>query len=287
MCTIVVQKCVDSNTGLPLTFGVVERALREVHFAVHLAKAAKQQALAAIKILEQSFPICRAKMRLRVELPATADCSLVRCPRLTPTGATASSAHPRFSRILQLIQLFDSVESNEVGRDGVRVVKGLCKSENFRSLDNQVQCHSTDSRVIFNRYFVMLFNRYFVMQARSASGRLEVIDLSAHGSSALAPQELLQQQLQQVSLAATQKADADAKSAALDGGESAAIASQAAADIQALKPAFSCNTCAGSFADAAEHRAHFKYDRCPLPARRIPPESNLNLPRRSAVCQRL
>jgi ribosome maturation protein SDO1 len=78
VCTIVVQKCVDSNTGLPLTFGVVERALREVHFAVHLAKAAKQQALAAIKVLEQNFPICRAKMRIRVELSASVDCAEVR-----------------------------------------------------------------------------------------------------------------------------------------------------------------------------------------------------------------
>jgi ribosome maturation protein Sdo1 len=80
VCTIVVQKCVDSNTGLPLTFGVVERALREAHFAVHLAKAAKQQALAAIKLLEQSSTICRAKMRLRVEISASADCARVTLP---------------------------------------------------------------------------------------------------------------------------------------------------------------------------------------------------------------
>jgi ribosome maturation protein Sdo1 len=78
-----VQKCVDANTGLPLTFGVVERALREVHFAVHLAKTAKQQALAAIKILEQSFPIARAKMRVRVELSASAKCLQVPCPPLS------------------------------------------------------------------------------------------------------------------------------------------------------------------------------------------------------------
>jgi ribosome maturation protein Sdo1 len=60
-----------------LTFGVVERALREVHFAVHLAKSAKQQALIAIKVLEQSFPIQRAKMRIRVEVSASADCTQV------------------------------------------------------------------------------------------------------------------------------------------------------------------------------------------------------------------
>jgi ribosome maturation protein SDO1 len=77
VCSIIVQKCVDSNTGLPLTFGVVERALREVHFAVHLARPAKQQALSAIKILERSFSISRAKMRVRVELSDSADCEQV------------------------------------------------------------------------------------------------------------------------------------------------------------------------------------------------------------------
>lgn len=41
-------------------------------------------------------------------------------------------------RAAQLLRQFDSVEGNEVGRDGVRIVKGLCKSENFRSLDSEV-----------------------------------------------------------------------------------------------------------------------------------------------------
>jgi hypothetical protein len=85
-------------------------------------------------------------------------------------------------------------------------------------------------------------------------GRLEVIDLSAHGGSALAPQELLQQQLQQVSLAASRKADADASIAA----QGCNLEPHTTASTQVPKPAFSCNTCAGSFADAADHRAHFK-----------------------------
>jgi hypothetical protein len=129
-----VQKCVDSVTGLPLTFGVVERALREVHFAVHLAKSAKQQALAAIKVLEQSFPISRAKMRLRVELSSSADCGQVARP--PPPHATRDD----IPHTLQLLSYFDNVESNDVGRDSVRVVKGLCKTENFRDLDNEASC---------------------------------------------------------------------------------------------------------------------------------------------------
>ena len=38
---------------------------------------------------------------------------------------------------LQILAQFHSVDSNEAARDG-RVIKGLCNSENFRSLDNEV-----------------------------------------------------------------------------------------------------------------------------------------------------
>jgi hypothetical protein len=136
------------------------------------------------------------------------------------------------------------VESNEVGRDGVRVVKGLCKSENFRSVDQDVR-HTLPTLPLFQLKFGLL-------QVRLLSGRLEVVDLCAHGGGALPPQELLQQQLHNLTLAASQKATdalALSASAAEAGGTSA---------CHVPKSAFSCNTCAGAFADAAEHRAHFK-----------------------------
>lgn len=98
-------------------------------------------------------------------------------------------------------------------------------------------------------------------QARALSGRLEVVDLSAHAGSALAPQELLQQQLQSASVAAGLKAAAAAAAASSDAQSSSPVDAPptAAAASQSSKPAISCNTCAGAFADAAEHRAHFKY----------------------------
>jgi hypothetical protein len=91
-------------------------------------------------------------------------------------------------------------------------------------------------------------------QARLVCGRLEVVDLSAHGGGALAPQDLLQQQLQHVSLAAKAAAfEAEARTAVEE-----SRGTDASATSQSAKLAFSCNTCAGAFADAAEHRAHFK-----------------------------
>ncbi len=58
----------------------------------------------------------------------------------------------------------DSVESSELSRDGLRVVKGLCKSENFRALDNQVAVDA------FLRVSVLALNQMFVCFFTGASG---------------------------------------------------------------------------------------------------------------------
>lgn len=53
--------------------------------------------------------------------------------------------------VLQLLRQFDSIESDDVGRDGVRVVKGLCKSENFRNLDGEVSPPPPPSGKLFTK----------------------------------------------------------------------------------------------------------------------------------------
>lgn len=70
IATIIAEKCVNKTTGKQFTVGVIERALQEVHFSIHPSKTAKQQALAAIKMLKDgsALPIERAKMRLLVTL---------------------------------------------------------------------------------------------------------------------------------------------------------------------------------------------------------------------------
>lgn len=67
---IVVEKCVDSNTNRALTVGLVERAMKEVGFYIVPNKSAKQQALKVIPELAARFPITRAKMLIRVTVPA-------------------------------------------------------------------------------------------------------------------------------------------------------------------------------------------------------------------------
>ncbi len=62
---VLVDKCVNPETNRPYPPGMIERALRDVHFSVDPMKSAKQQALAALPKLGAVFPIKRAAMRFR------------------------------------------------------------------------------------------------------------------------------------------------------------------------------------------------------------------------------
>ena len=67
--TVLVEKCVNPETNRPYPPGVIERALREIHFSVDPMKGAKQQALAALPKLQTVFPIERAPMRIAFAEP--------------------------------------------------------------------------------------------------------------------------------------------------------------------------------------------------------------------------
>jgi ribosome maturation protein Sdo1 len=66
---IVAEKCINSETKRPFPVGLIEQALKDMHFSIHPSKSAKQQALEVIRELEKVIPIQRASMRLRVTLP--------------------------------------------------------------------------------------------------------------------------------------------------------------------------------------------------------------------------
>lgn len=70
VATIVAEKCVNPASQRPYTLSLIEKALRDAHFAVVPTKGAKQQALKAIQALQKSgFPIERARMRVRITVP--------------------------------------------------------------------------------------------------------------------------------------------------------------------------------------------------------------------------
>ncbi|GBG64972.1 hypothetical protein CBR_g48721 [Chara braunii] len=64
VANIVMEKTINPETQRPYTIGMIERFMREVHFAIDLNHSAKQQALDLIRLLEKRFPIARARMKL-------------------------------------------------------------------------------------------------------------------------------------------------------------------------------------------------------------------------------
>jgi len=68
IATIVAEKCVDPETKRPFTVGLVERAMKDIHYSVNISKSAKQQALKVIRLLKEKIPIERAQMRLKVKM---------------------------------------------------------------------------------------------------------------------------------------------------------------------------------------------------------------------------
>ena len=71
IATIVADKCVNPDNRRPYPVGVIERAMKEdIHYSVKPSQGSKQQALEVIRLLQQSMPIERARMRLRIQLPS-------------------------------------------------------------------------------------------------------------------------------------------------------------------------------------------------------------------------
>ena len=72
IAAIVSEKCINSETRRPFTVNMIEKTMRNsLHYAVKHSKTAKQQALEVIRLLENHLPLVRAKMRIRVAIPAS------------------------------------------------------------------------------------------------------------------------------------------------------------------------------------------------------------------------
>ncbi|KAF6252326.1 SBDS protein C-terminal domain-containing protein [Scenedesmus sp. NREL 46B-D3] len=70
VASILADKTINPETSRPYTNTMLERALRDVHFNADPKRSAKQQALEVLPLLQARFPIQRARMRLKLQLPA-------------------------------------------------------------------------------------------------------------------------------------------------------------------------------------------------------------------------
>ncbi|WFD34559.1 hypothetical protein MCUN1_001400 [Malassezia cuniculi] len=72
VATTVAQQSVDPNTQRPYTVGMIEKAMRDIHYSVKPNRPPKTQALEVIKQLQikNTIPIERSRMRIRITMPA-------------------------------------------------------------------------------------------------------------------------------------------------------------------------------------------------------------------------
>ncbi|KAF5356027.1 hypothetical protein D9756_003969 [Leucocoprinus leucothites] len=72
IATLVAEKCVDPATQTLYPVGVIEKAMAEAGFSVKQGKTAKSQVSECIRLLQSDskLPIQRARMRVRVSVPA-------------------------------------------------------------------------------------------------------------------------------------------------------------------------------------------------------------------------
>ncbi|KAF4392476.1 hypothetical protein CsatB_030441 [Cannabis sativa] len=69
IATIVMQKTYNPETQRPYTITMIERLMRDIHFAIDPSSASKKQALEVIHELQKHFPIKRSPMKLRLSVP--------------------------------------------------------------------------------------------------------------------------------------------------------------------------------------------------------------------------
>eukprot|EP01133_Synstelium_polycarpum_P003503 gene3503-4002_t len=68
IATIVAEKCVNPETQRPIPVGIIEKAMKDVHYSLHPTKSSKQQSLEVIKQISAIIPIQRAQMRLNITI---------------------------------------------------------------------------------------------------------------------------------------------------------------------------------------------------------------------------
>jgi len=118
IATIVAEKCINPETGRPLTVGIIEKAMKEVGFSVNPARNAKGQALEVIRLLiqKEDFPIARAQMRLKLVVPVA-------------EGKSVKE---------NLTTLLTKIEREECGDENMEMVV-LIEPSNYRAVDQIVR----------------------------------------------------------------------------------------------------------------------------------------------------
>lgn len=69
IATNAADRCVNPETKRPYPVSIIEKSMKDIHYSIKPHRNAKQQALEVIKLLQDTMPLERAKMRLKITLP--------------------------------------------------------------------------------------------------------------------------------------------------------------------------------------------------------------------------
>ena len=131
VATIIAEKCVDSQSGCPVPYTIIMRALEDIHINIKAGQPAKKQALMIIKTHKDKLGLERAKMRIRLTYPI---------------GMSET-----------LRTLIEQITSESTREEANVVLIGLIQPENYRSifnaikekhLENDVNLEVLDQRVV-------------------------------------------------------------------------------------------------------------------------------------------
>lgn len=119
--TTLAEKCVNPSTKMPYPPGMIESALRDIHFSIDSKRSAKQQALEALPKLQTIFPIRRAEMRFSASVPIAKEEVLMEFVRenkgtIESSERTASEASATFTMDPSTYRPLDKLCKDAKGR---------------------------------------------------------------------------------------------------------------------------------------------------------------------------
>ncbi|CAH1100932.1 unnamed protein product [Psylliodes chrysocephalus] len=126
IATTVADKCLNPEIKRPYPVTIIEKAMKDVHYSVKPNQSAKQQALQVIKLIKESIPIERAKMRLKVNFK----------------GKAAKKIRDKISKIEST-----EVEKEDREEDEITIVF-LVDPGHFKEIDSMVKAESKGTALL-------------------------------------------------------------------------------------------------------------------------------------------
>ncbi|XP_053674973.1 ribosome maturation protein SBDS [Anopheles nili] len=115
IATIVAEKCVNPETKRPYPVSIIEKSMKDNHYSIKSHRKAKQQALDVIRLLKETIPLERAKMRLKLVVPGIESKHLKqRLAKLSSTSETVIEREEWEGEQLTLTCLIDPGHFREI-----------------------------------------------------------------------------------------------------------------------------------------------------------------------------